>query len=1033
MAGEEHGNTIPLAQGKANYSPPIIPDHEMIRCIGEGSYGAVWLARNIMGEPRAVKVVHRSRFREDAHAYEREFKGIRLYEPISRSHESLVPVLHVGRDDAEGYFYYVMELADDVNGQRVSSTAAATTEEPGGRVEPLAWAATYEPKTLRSELKKRGRLPPDDCVAFGVALATALEQLHKNGLKHRDIKPSNIVFIHGRPMLADIGLVTDMEASLSFVGTWGYVPVEGFGTVSGDIFSLGKVLYEICTGLDRAQFPALPDLARFAEPERKKLRELNAVLVKACAQKVEQRHKSATELREELIRLQIGESIQRQRALERAYGKMKLVVPAVLLTACVAALLVGTWYYRGRMALRESLIAQAQSERKIAHKAGWYSNNWAIIERSAGIQKGTDVMTQAAGALTGIEATEIYDHRGGSAGSAAFAGDGALLLGGADGGHSILVLTNREKRELPGKLEGPVCWPSGGTPLQLSIGSNCCVVSDPMTAKVHWTLGFGDGEALKFVDHGILAISADGTHAAAAVNSESTNGFVVWNISNGQTTRVETKSVTCLAFNSDGTILAVGNTNAEVHVYSTSDMKEVGTLGPPADSTGEVRCLALSRQGLVRQNIRSAIGEWSIAAGYKGAELVIWDLSTRQIRSHCRGSNWSVVSLAFHPGGLILASGARPEVRLWDVMTGEQLLQILVHVAGDCRALAFSADGLRLAWGTQSEELSGCVGVSELSIERGIHVLHGLRTNVRGVWFSPDSRLVAGLADNWRLGVWETASGRVVNIFEVPPGALADCAGVAFDAAGRNIAFAAGFSARLYELNSGKLIDKWAMDSSGLYDQLAFDSDGRLLFLRRSADDVPRDKKRWRLYELSHGGGVGLLHEQIETNWVPERTALPAGAKNFFVWSADSAKSNAQIKCFEVSSGKEMWQLTTPGLTESVVRLDPTGQWFGYNVDLAGSLSIVRSSDFKARAKSPDYCAAIGPSGTDYCIGNDRGFAVYNHACKPALLPLGEDFNFSFDAGFSPDGKYLAWGTKEGAVLLAEIDRVRKKLAAMGR
>src|SRR5947208_11256953 len=82
--------------------PRRIPDYELLRCIGEGSYGQVWLARNIMGEMRAVKVVYRRKFRDDEHAYEREFKGIRLYEPISRSHESLVQILHMGRDDAAG-------------------------------------------------------------------------------------------------------------------------------------------------------------------------------------------------------------------------------------------------------------------------------------------------------------------------------------------------------------------------------------------------------------------------------------------------------------------------------------------------------------------------------------------------------------------------------------------------------------------------------------------------------------------------------------------------------------------------------------------------------------------------------------------------------------------------------------------------------------------------------------------------------------------------------------------------------------------
>src|SRR2546426_4357628 len=64
---------------------PAIPEHQLLRCIGRGSYGEVWLARNIMGTYRAVKVVYRKNF-ENERPYEREFAGIQKFEPISRSH-----------------------------------------------------------------------------------------------------------------------------------------------------------------------------------------------------------------------------------------------------------------------------------------------------------------------------------------------------------------------------------------------------------------------------------------------------------------------------------------------------------------------------------------------------------------------------------------------------------------------------------------------------------------------------------------------------------------------------------------------------------------------------------------------------------------------------------------------------------------------------------------------------------------------------------------------------------------------------------
>src|SRR5678815_2590309 len=87
----------------------LIADHTLVRRIGRGSYGEVWLARHTMGMFRAVKIVHKRSFK-DPRPFERELCGIRTFEPISRSHEGFIDILHVGLNESEGYFYYVMEL-----------------------------------------------------------------------------------------------------------------------------------------------------------------------------------------------------------------------------------------------------------------------------------------------------------------------------------------------------------------------------------------------------------------------------------------------------------------------------------------------------------------------------------------------------------------------------------------------------------------------------------------------------------------------------------------------------------------------------------------------------------------------------------------------------------------------------------------------------------------------------------------------------------------------------------------------------------
>src|SRR6266487_2908174 len=68
---------------------PRLSDYEFLRQIGGGSYGEVWLARNAVGTLRAIKVVYRQTFETDR-PYDREFSGIKKFEPISRSHEGLI-------------------------------------------------------------------------------------------------------------------------------------------------------------------------------------------------------------------------------------------------------------------------------------------------------------------------------------------------------------------------------------------------------------------------------------------------------------------------------------------------------------------------------------------------------------------------------------------------------------------------------------------------------------------------------------------------------------------------------------------------------------------------------------------------------------------------------------------------------------------------------------------------------------------------------------------------------------------------------
>jgi serine/threonine protein kinase len=269
---------------------PIIPDHELLRVIGRGAYGEIWLARTVTGALRAVKIVYRSTF-ESERAFLREFEGMSAFEPISREHGGFIDILHVGRTG--DYLYYSMELADDhVAGREID-------------------IANYEPRTLKSDLARHKRLTADGSIRLGISLTEALDALHTRGLIHRDIKPSNIIFTEGVPKLADIGLVA-VSGQQSFVGTEGYVPPEGPGTPQADIYSLGKLLYETCTGKDRLDFPEI-DSQLSQRPDREQLLQLNNVLVKACANDPKKRYHSAADMHRDLGALERGERPKKSR------------------------------------------------------------------------------------------------------------------------------------------------------------------------------------------------------------------------------------------------------------------------------------------------------------------------------------------------------------------------------------------------------------------------------------------------------------------------------------------------------------------------------------------------------------------------------------------------------------------------------------------------------------------------------------------------------------------------------------------------
>ncbi|MCZ7417368.1 serine/threonine-protein kinase [Streptomyces sp. WMMC897] len=201
--------------------PRVIGGYRLLRRLGAGGMGRVYLGRSGGGRTVAVKVVH-AHFAADEQfraRFRREIEAARLV-----GGDWTAPVLDADPD-------------------------AATP-----------WVATgyVAGPDLQQAVEQHGPLPEPAVRALGAGLAEALTTVHERGLLHRDVKPSNVLLTLDGPRLIDFGIAraTDVTASLTAtgvsVGSPGYMSpeqVQGHD-VGGptDVFSLGAVLAFAATG-----------------------------------------------------------------------------------------------------------------------------------------------------------------------------------------------------------------------------------------------------------------------------------------------------------------------------------------------------------------------------------------------------------------------------------------------------------------------------------------------------------------------------------------------------------------------------------------------------------------------------------------------------------------------------------------------------------------------------------------------------------------------------------------------------------------
>ncbi len=269
-------SSAPNSKEKGQPVPPIsspeIPDYEIIRLLGQGGFGMVWLARNRHdGQFCAIKTLRAGR--------ESEIEGIREFKKRAEANPYLFPIGHVGKTNDT--YYCVMPLADH------AFVASAVVSSD-----------VYEPLTLEQYIRGRGTLPAAEVLAISREMLLGLDQLHSAGGIHRDVKPSNILRLDGKWRLGDPGLVTGAESIPNPGGTRVFRPPERIQNPSGDLYALGVTNYILATGDHSGEVQNLHDKAVKLAGPKQDVATLRRVILRACHARPEVRFQSAKEMRD---------------------------------------------------------------------------------------------------------------------------------------------------------------------------------------------------------------------------------------------------------------------------------------------------------------------------------------------------------------------------------------------------------------------------------------------------------------------------------------------------------------------------------------------------------------------------------------------------------------------------------------------------------------------------------------------------------------------------------------------------------------